>query len=420
MTDRLDEQADKLLEFAKRRKAKPQFQAIDEGRYRLVVPGCATFEIDRLRREGGHLKGELMVRCELPGATTFDGVLDAANVNLSSSRVRSSHAKHLAERARTEDIPWADWLEELALRVLEAERTGQPAVLLNELPRPTADEALEVDGLPLLAGHPAFWFGDGGTAKSYLALYVAGRLAERGLRVGLFDWELGGADHRNRLERLFGEEMPTIHYARCNRPLFFESDRLRRIVRDEDLNYLVFDSVAFACDGPPEAAETASRYFQSLRQIGPVGSLHVAHVSKSFEGADQKPFGSVFWHNGARATWNVKLAEALPDEAIVSIALHNRKSNLGAKRPSIGFEFRFDDDRTHVSRVDLADVPDLAAGLSVRQRMALALRRGAMSPESLSEEIEAKLETVKRTSRRYKRQFTIIDGGSVALLESRT
>jgi hypothetical protein len=110
------------------------------------------------------------------------------------------------------------------------------------------------------------------------------------VRVGLFDWELAGEDHRERLERLFGAKLPGVRYARCNRPFVHELDRLRRIVRDEALDYVIFDSVAFACDGPPEAAEVAGRYFQSLRQLGIVGSLHIAHISKA-DGADQKPFG---------------------------------------------------------------------------------------------------------------------------------
>lgn len=399
----------------------PQFQAVDEGRYRLdVLTAGVTLELDYLRREGHQLKGELLVRCELPGALTFDGVLSASDINLSSTRARQMQAKYLAERSQAKELDWVGWLEELAQRVIAAERRGQPAVLLGDLPRPGPIETLEVDGLPLLARHPVILFGDGGTMKSYLALYIAGQLAKRGLRTGIFDWELCGEDHRDRLERLLGEEMPPIHYVRCTRPLVFEVERLRRIVRDEALDYVIFDSMAFACDGPPEAAEVAGRYFQALRRLGSPGSLHIAHVSKSFEGADQKPFGSVFWHNGARATWNVKLQETLPGETSTAIALHNRKANLSGKRPSVGFEFKFDRDRTHIRRVDLADVPDLAVTLPVRQRMALTLRHGALSPKALAEEIDADLETVKRTARRYQTQFKLLAGGGLALMEGRT
>ena len=308
-------------------------------------------------------------------------------------------------------------LEEFAQRVLAAERAGSPAVLLAEIDRPAPDQALDVDGFPLLRRHPSILFGDGGTAKSYLALYLAGVLAERGLRVAYIDWELAGEDHRDRLERLFGPAMPTIYYARCTRPLVYEAERLRRIVRERAIDYAVFDSVAFACDGPPEAAEVAGRYFLALRQLGEIGSLHVAHVSKAADGADQKPFGSVFWHNGARASWNVKLAEGEPGDSRITVGLYHKKANLGARLPAVGFELSFDADRTRVRRVDLADVPDLAAGLSIRQRMVAALRRGAMTRDELADEIGAKPESIKRTINRYSRQFRVLEGGRIGLAQ---
>jgi hypothetical protein len=211
--------------------------------------------------------------------------------------------------------------------------------------------------------------------------------------------------------------MPRILYARCERPLVHEADRLRRIVRDGAIEFTVFDSVAFACDGPPEAAEVAGRYFRAARQIGG-GSLHIAHVSKG-EAADQKPFGSAFWHNGARASWYVKQDEASAGSDVLQIGLFNRKSNLGRLRPPLGYSITFGEETTTFRRTDVADTPDLARKLTVRQRMAALLRKGAMMPEALAEEIEAEAETVKRTARRYKDLFVMIPGGRVGLVEKR-
>ena len=128
------------------------------------------------------------------------------------------------------------------------------------------------------------------------------------MSVAFFDWELAAEDHRVRLEKLFPDGMPRLLYARCERPLVAEADRLRGIVRDEGVEFCVYDSVALACDGAPEAAEVAGAYFRSVRQIGG-GSLHLAHINKSDSG-DKKPFGSAFWHNLARATWFIKAAES--------------------------------------------------------------------------------------------------------------
>ena len=392
-----------------------RFVRVGEGRYRLDVREFGvSFEIDRLRRESGALVGELVVHCEIPGARTFDGVLTAGDLNLSSVRARQDRGKYLSDRAGTPDVDFVGLLEELAQRVIAKEREGEPGVLLRELPRPTADDAIRVEGLPLLRRHPVMVFGDGGAAKSYIALYLAGRLEQMGIHVGLFDWELSGEDHRDRLERIFGPQMPGIFYARCSRPLVHEADRLRRFVQDESLDFVVFDSVAFACDGPPEAAEVAGRYFQTLRQLGTFGSLQIAHISKA-EGSDQKPFGSAFWHNGSRATWFVKLADEMPESKTITVGLYNRKANLGARKPAVGFKITFGDERTDFRPVNVADVPDLAGQLSVRQRMALMLRGGSRPAEELAEELQADPETIKRTARRYKDQFTVLNGGKLGL-----
>jgi len=150
-----------------------------------------------------------------------------------------------------------------------------------------------------------------------------------------------------------------------------------------------------------------------------VGSLHIAHITKG-EGGEEKPFGSVFWHNGARATWFAKIAEAAPDGQTLSLGLFQRKANLGGLAQPTGFEIYFGKDRTHFSRKDPSDNPELAAKMTVYQRMLPLLRRGAMSPEEIAAEIDAKPDTIEKTVRRHKKTFTVIEGGKVALSQQLT
>jgi hypothetical protein len=204
-------------------------------------------------------------------------------------------------------------------------------------------------------------------------------------------------------------------YVRCERPLSAESDRLRRIVQEHQVQYAIYDSIAFACDGPPEAAEVAGRYFRAVREIG-CGSLHIAHVNRS-EHADQKPFGSTFWHNGSRSTWFVQAVESAGDDnRALRLGLYNRKANLGPLHGAVSYLITFTEQRTEFRRVDIADSPELAGKLSVRQRMTHLLKRGALLAETIAEEIEAEVETVKRTARRYKHNFVVLDGGRIGLL----
>jgi hypothetical protein len=406
----------KPAEAAQQISSPHKFEQVTDDRFHLAIPDSAiTFEIDRLRREHNELLGELCVRCTLPGVPTYDGALSIADFNLSSARARSERANLLAKRSVSKELDWIGYLEEFCQRVLAAERMGQPAIDLRSLDRPNPDDSIRIEGLSLPRRHPALIFGDGGAAKSYTGLYLGGCLVQQGLAVALFDWELAGEDHRDRLERLFGPIMPKILYARCERPLVYEADRLRRIVRDEKIDYAIFDSVAFACDGPPESAEIAGRYFRAVRQIG-IGSLHIAHITKG-EGGEEKPFGSVFWHNGARATWFAKIADSAPDGQTLSLGLFQKKANLGGLAQPTGFEIYFGKDRTHFSRKDPSDNPELAAKMPVRQRMIALLRQGAMSPEEIAIEIDAKLDTIEKTVRRHKLTFTVLEGGKVALLQ---
>ena len=246
------------------------FELLGESRYLLTIPELNTdLEIDHVRRDRRELRGELTVHCGLAGASTFRGTL----VSCGFQFVQRPHAPVDGEDARD---PRADERRgrlggypssrsSVSVSV-KPSPVGAPAVQLRDVAKPSPDDVFDVDGLRLLKRHPSIAFGDGGSLKSYLALYVAGRLAQAGVRVGLFDWELCGEDHRDRAERLFGASVPDILYVRCTRPLSStRRNRLSRFRHEHDLDYAVFDSVAFACDGPPEAAETAAGYLRAVR-----------------------------------------------------------------------------------------------------------------------------------------------------------
>jgi len=368
------------------------------------------FDCARLRVDRHELVGELSVSTGLLGANTVDGVLCANNFNFSSVRGRQEQAKRLRARARTNGkIDFDALLEEVCQRVILKHRAGQPATLLRTLSRPPQDRVLDVHGFRLFRDHPVIAFGDGGVSKSYLALYFAGELTRRGLSVLFCDWELSAGDHRDRLERLFGaDDMPDVRHVRCDRPLTYEVDRLARLCQQHNVEYLVFDSIAFACDGPPEAADVAGRYFQAVRQLGR-GSLHLAHINRS-DRADEKPFGSTFWHNGARATWYVKRAEeSLFDDRLL-VGLYNKKSNLGRRMPAVGYLLEFTSDRTIVRPAELAADPEMAAGLPLRVRLRQALKEGPQTLASLAERLNANVDSIDKAVRRQRAEFTRITG----------
>ena len=401
------------------------FQVLADGHYRLAdADHGIEYDVDRLRRDRGELIGELAVSCGLAGARVIDdGMLSVGTFNFSSPRTRQEHAKRLAERARTNGkVDFHGQLEELCQRVIKAERTGNPAVVLRHLPRPVADVDHDVEGFRFPQQHSTITFGDGGTFKSMFDLYVLGRLAERGLRTAMFDWELDKEQHRLRLESLFGDRMPDVRYVRCDRPLIYEVDRLQRIKQHEQLDFILYDSAGFACNGKPEDAEQALGYFRAVRQIGG-GSLHIAHVNKS-ENNEHKPFGSSFWHNSARSTWFVKLAATSKDGTVSTIGLFHRKANLGPRQPALGFEVTFQGDRTRIDRVDVAGVDELVTSLPLWLRMKDALKDGPQTLASLAADLDAPVDSIDKTVRRKSALFTKVSNFEdrvtrIALVEHR-
>jgi hypothetical protein len=263
-----------------------------------------------------------------------------------------------------------------------------------------------IAGLTLYPSHPQIIFGDGGTAKSYLALHIAAEMARRGQQTLFADWELDEHAHRRRLGLLYGSNPPRVLYVRCDRPLVHEADRLQRIVREHGVQFLVVDSIAFACDARPEDAEVAARYFRALRQIG-VGSLSVAHVNKSDQG-DQKPFGSAFWHNGARMTWYVRPGEERPNG--LSVGLFNRKANLGPRLSPVGYAITFDQGHTAIDQTDVGDDTQLAKGLPIWQRVRQLVATRPLSLHALAEELGQREDSIERALKRKDDVFVRVPG----------
>ena len=228
-------------------------------------------------------------------------------------------------------------MSDLCNRIIGRERQNATRVVsLRTVPRPNTDQLrLSIDPLPpLYRNHFTIWFGDGGSAKSINGLLAAGKLAAQGLRVLYLDWELDQDDHRLRYEQMFGAEMPdSVLYLKCDRPLPQITDTIQRVIREHSIDYAVVDSIGYACGGTPEAAEVATYYQQCVRRWG-VGSLHLAHTTKNTaDGTSaRRPFGSTYWHNGCRESWNLtagKTKRLSDDAAETELTWTHRKNNFG-------------------------------------------------------------------------------------------
>lgn len=206
--------------------------------------------------------------------------------------------------------------------------TDPPTYGADELPMLSIADIVEEEMTDLLLDrlHPTdhtVLFGDGGTGKGVIAAWWAVELAKLGHTVLVIDYERH-KDEWSRRVRTFAcakkgwhdvkVEPHTDPHGVTQRILVYQPDGviwdsladIDRAVRETGATFIVIDSVTFAVAGSGaavEASDTATRYFAACQKLNlPV--LSIAHTTKA--DADPKhPFGSVFWHNGARVTVGV-------------------------------------------------------------------------------------------------------------------
>jgi hypothetical protein len=361
------------------------------------------------------------VTAEVSYSTGSDGsrsVIHRGRLNTTSTRGKQEAARYLQGLAA--GLAWPSLLETACWQVVDAVRRGRPAILLPDAVEPAGDGTL----LPplLLPNDPVILFGDGGSAKSYLGLGLAlsvhaGRRyvdlqPTAQLRVAYLDFEWNAWPHKRRMQALCGaDSLPGVVYVPClsEGPLSGQVDRLRRILSEHGTQYVVLDSVALACAGPPEDAIVALDFFQALAQLE-VGSCLLAHINRS--GDEDRPFGSTFWHNSARMTWFLKSTQE-PGQPRLDLALYNRKVNDGPRPESFALHWEFAPTRTTITKTDIRAIPELSGKLPMKERIAGILAARAKTIQDLTDELDADPRTIRRTlTRGDGTRFTRLPGSN--------
>lgn len=373
--------------------------------FEWAAPTCLRVEIGRVADRRDELTAEVTVHSTAPG---LERQLVQKRVTLLGPRSVAELSKALTARMRGQQVDAIELLEHAFTRAIAAHREGEPAIFLRDVPVPTTAGRLMPHALD--GAVATFLYGAGGDGKSTIALATlvaiqTGRQDILGIRpsatrrCALFDWEGDGWEPRQRLEWIAGEEMPEIVYVRCTAAIWDELDRLQRIVTEHGIELAMVDSVGMACGGlPPESSEAALRFNAAFRSLG-IGGLLIGHKTKA-EGGDEYPFGSVFWHNTARATWLVKKQSELSASGFVS-GLFNKKANTGPISAPLAFDITYEPGRIRFGRRDAHDVAEFAPQVTLRWRIQQALRGGPRSQVELAADLEAELDSVRKALKRH-------------------
>jgi hypothetical protein len=405
-----------------------QFRVLNGSGYELHVPRLGIeLKVSGVRRHShGEVTGLMTTRVNFPGAKIIpltNNVINSAELNLAADRSRRERAKNLAERAMTGDeIDWIGLVDTFCIKCIDAETVGTTELPMHQIVVGESYGEFMVGtlGYSLLRGQPTLWFGDGGTGKSTQAVIVAIELARTRSNVLYLDWESADVQHKSTYDKYLGSdtELPgRLIYRSLDRPLVQEAARIHELIVKYQIDLVVIDSVGFACDGSPESAEAATTTYRSLRSFGnKVSTLLIAHVNRSEQG-DQKPFGSVFWANGARNMWYLKRSEVDMNEGEFTVGFYHRKSNMGPLRPPFGVRLTFQPDALIASPANLSEISELALKQPVWQRIKQYLERASMPVDEsmLSSELELPANVVQKTVSRFTNTFYKETDGRVGL-----
>lgn len=186
-------------------------------------------------------------------------------------------------------------------------------------PPPMLVDRLDPEGHTIL-------YGTGSSGKGALSCWWIALLVRGGATVLVLDYEDHGPEWSRRIAAL----APDVHasgrvfWYRPRRPLWQEAPDVARWCEMIGATYVVIDSAVMGCLGSdPLSPEAAAQYAGGIADLGRP-ALSLAHVTKSED--SRYPFGSVFWHNLSRTTWNLGVDKA---GTILTHRKHNNYAGLG-------------------------------------------------------------------------------------------
>ncbi|MDE3073809.1 MAG: AAA family ATPase [Chloroflexota bacterium] len=330
-------------------------------------PGLWAIRIrgDYLARRSGELTGEVVVSW----TDREPSHLLRTKLNFSVDSSRDKLASALVKRAG--GIPWRMLLEDFCVSTLLTEERGTPAETIGQ----RADKPAEADQISGMVPYkkPTLLFAHGGTGKGWLSLLMAvciatgrpflGRLSREGT-VGILDWEDDGDVADRRLKKLCrGMNIPTpeLHYRRMVGPLRRQLHSVAEWVSKFGITCLIVDSANWAI-GTSEWDNATSGFFEALQYLD-VTAIIIDHVAKAVavagnEAGEGTPYGDVYKHNAARATWEIRKQQTAGDDFTV-LGLWNRKANHDKLSEPFAVKLSFGAEAVKAELVDIVEDTNL-------------------------------------------------------------
>jgi hypothetical protein len=310
-----------------------------------------------------------------------------------------------------------------AVRFSEIEVPGPRRYLLQDL---------------ILAAYVTLLYGDGGVAKSLLALALAvaiagdskewlGREVES-CSVLYMDFELDSEEQARRVYQLCrGQGLDTppedlLYMSALGHPAGEAFTAALEACKEHGVGLMVVDSLGPALQGDAEAARDVIGFFQKSIEpfrVEGIAILIIDHQSRLQAGQSYQSkgaFGSVFKTNLARSVIQAQATER--GEGTLTVRLRQKKHNFGPLAEPFGVKLSFTEEAVSLEAIEL-DASELAeeATLNATDRVKLALENGPAYPWEIAESTGLAVKTVKNVLTGLRKQGVVEPTGEV---ENRT
>lgn len=417
-------------------KLTPGITQNDDGSYSVVVvhqpageAGSTLFrfsEIERLKRTEFNAFVEVVVHHD-KDIKRFSGRLNLASMSSREGFVRS--LERITGRKKEFDSYLSQAIESVNQKINAIPRMSK---LLDAPPQEKEEWLLEPF---ILDGAPNILFGEGGGGKTFIALRWMLSLATgipflgikplRTVSCMFLDYEDTNKQGLSRMMRLAGSKLLTpdgqspdldLMYKNLNYfpamgvPIHELVPILKEKIKQENIEFILIDSAVTACNNEPEKAETVSRFFNALAQLG-VTTLTIAHETKSEN--HEHVFGSIFWKNFTRNMWNAQSEKNPADQRQISFGLFHRKCNHTGLRGNVPLRIFHGEGYIDIVRGNNEEWG--GKSLTLGERIVAILRSGPKQfgqiVETLRDEEEVKKDVVTATLTRLNKRGILAKTG---------
>src|SRR5215217_3682875 len=282
-------------------------------------------------------------------------------------------------------------------------------------------------------GHATSWFGEGGVAKSLLALHLGLTVAAENrsywmafavktVPVLYLDFELDADEqHRRALSLASGMGMKGIpeyfyYLSAATLPPSEAFEIAAEECRRLGIGLVIVDSVGFALEGDSGTARDVLGFFreciQPLKDAGasPLLIDHQAKIIKGEKYSDKQAFGSVYKTNAVRSSFQIR---GLSDQGEITATFTHKKNNFGWKEKDFSLKITFDSEagRTTVERLE-APMPNPDRQPSKKELVLEAIEElGRATSETVARKTRIPTQTVRNAISDLAHEGAIVDTG---------